>query len=133
MNNKYVKFHNELNAILLRAWMQMKMGEQNGLCIMNSEQLNYNSEYYSSVKCLSCSDLESQLKEALLEISSLQYIIFQTPQPEMTLRRGGGGHFHIVVLVPLNFLAAVRYVSKSSACHHWCFHPPFSYCPVPFG
>ena len=35
---------------------------------------NYNSEYYSTVKCLSCSDLESQLKEALLELSSLQYM-----------------------------------------------------------
>jgi len=34
-----VKVHNELNAILLRAWIEMKMGEHNGLCIMNSEQL----------------------------------------------------------------------------------------------
>ena len=69
-----MKVHNELNAILLRAWKQMKMGKQNGLYIMKSEQLNYNSKYFSSVKCLSCSDLESQFKEALLEISSQQYI-----------------------------------------------------------
>jgi len=41
---------------------------------MNSEQINYNSEYHRGANCLSCSDLESQLKEALLEISSLQYI-----------------------------------------------------------
>ena len=64
----------------------MKMGEHNGLCIMKYEQLNYNSEYYSSVNCLSCSDIESQLKEALLEISSLQYINYCTKDYTMARR-----------------------------------------------
>jgi hypothetical protein len=37
-------------------------------------QISSNSEYYSTVNFLSCIDLEHQLKEAHVEISSLQYI-----------------------------------------------------------
>jgi hypothetical protein len=47
---------------------------RNGLCASNSVQLNRNSEYYSSFNCISCINLKNQLREAHLEISSLQYI-----------------------------------------------------------
>jgi hypothetical protein len=49
------------------------MAESNGLSALNV-QTNCNSEYYSSVNCLNSIDLGSQLREAHLEISSLQYI-----------------------------------------------------------
>jgi hypothetical protein len=53
---------------------QCKMAERNVVCTLSSEQINYNYEHYSGANCLSCIDLESRLREALLEISSRQYI-----------------------------------------------------------
>lgn len=50
------------------------MAEHNGLCASTHMQINRKSEYYSSANCLNCVDLENLLKEAHLEISSLQYI-----------------------------------------------------------
>ena len=50
------------------------MAEHNGLCASTHVQINGKSEYYSSANCLNCVDLENLLKEARLEISSLQYI-----------------------------------------------------------
>jgi hypothetical protein len=48
-----------------------KGGVQVSTC---SEQFGDTCELYKSGKCLHCVDLESQLREALLEISSLQFI-----------------------------------------------------------
>jgi len=43
-------------------------------CALSDQQINYNCEYYSGANYLNCIDLESQLREALLEINSLQFI-----------------------------------------------------------
>ena len=50
------------------------MAERNGRHTFGFEQINYNCAYYSGGNCLSCIDLESQLREAFLKISSLQFI-----------------------------------------------------------
>ena len=43
-------------------------------CALSDQQINYNCEYYSGANCLNCIDLETKLREVLLEISSLQFI-----------------------------------------------------------
>jgi len=55
-------------------WSTRHVAEHSGWCASKREQINRNSDYYSSVKCLSCIELEHLLKEANKEISSLQYI-----------------------------------------------------------
>jgi len=44
------------------------------LVFFRNECKNSNSDYYSRVNCPSCSELEYLLKDANIEISSLQYI-----------------------------------------------------------
>lgn len=50
------------------------MAESDGLCTLSSEQISYNCECYNGDQCLSCIDLESQLKEAFVEINYSQFI-----------------------------------------------------------
>ena len=50
------------------------MAELNGLCASELGIKNRFSDYYNSVNCPGCSELKLLLKEAYLEISSLQYI-----------------------------------------------------------
>jgi len=55
-------------------YLMYKMVERDGLRCLSSEQISHNCEYYISDKCLSSIVQESQFREALLEISSLQFI-----------------------------------------------------------
>jgi len=50
------------------------MAEHNSCCASKRVQKNSDSDYYSRVNCPSCSELEYPLKEANIELSSLQYI-----------------------------------------------------------
>jgi hypothetical protein len=51
-----------------------KMAEHNSWCFSKRVQKNSNSDYYSRVNCPTCSEFEYLLKEANVQLSSLQYI-----------------------------------------------------------
>jgi hypothetical protein len=103
------------------------MAEHNGLCASDHHHINRYSDCYNCVYCPSCIELESRLKEANLQISSLQYsnkLLYKELNNEATTNLGSEW---IMTAVRTHLSPSNRYQKKSSRTGSLAYMESISY------